>query len=65
MRKKRRRVKQTAPLEERINALAQDLREQALTTPPGEALDEILRRLEAVEGGLDMVEFLAARPNKC
>ena len=65
MRKKRRRVKQTAPLEDRIGALADGLREQARTNPPGEALDEILHRPEAIEGGLDMVELLAARPNKC
>lgn len=54
----RRRVKQTSPLEIRLAAEAERLREEAKTLPPGAARDEMLRKARQAETGSQMSEWL-------
>ncbi|MFK4506857.1 hypothetical protein LPJ38_27870 [Bradyrhizobium daqingense] len=54
----RRRVKQTDPLEARLAAEAERLREQAKLLPPGVARDELLRKARQAETGSQMSEWL-------
>jgi hypothetical protein len=61
MSNKRRRFKQTTPLEERITAAAEALRDKASALPAGDQRDAVLRRLESIEAGRDIVDFLIVR----
>lgn len=61
MSNKRRRFKQTTPLEERITAAADALREKASALPAGDERDALLRRLDSIEAGRDIVDFLIVR----
>ncbi|MBR0703880.1 hypothetical protein JQ599_28515 [Bradyrhizobium diazoefficiens] len=54
----RRRVMQTDPLEIRLAAEAERLREEAKSLPPGAARDEILRKARQAETGSQMSEWL-------
>jgi hypothetical protein len=55
---KRRRIKQTDQLEERLAAEATTLREQARTMKPGEARDKLLRKARQAETGSHMSAWL-------
>jgi hypothetical protein len=55
---KRRRLKQTASLEERLTEDTEQLREQAKTLPPGASLDHVLRRIRQNETAAHMSEWL-------
>lgn len=55
---KRRRVKQTSTLVERLLYDKQDLREQATKLPPGRALDEVNRRIRRNETAAHISEWL-------
>jgi hypothetical protein len=54
----RRKSKQTDPLEARLAAEAERLREEADSLPPGAARDEILRKARQAETGSQMSEWL-------
>ncbi|MCK1419296.1 hypothetical protein IVB14_29920 [Bradyrhizobium sp. 180] len=54
----RHRSKQTDPLEIRLAAEAQRLREEAKALPPGAARDEMLRKARQAETGSQMSEWL-------
>jgi hypothetical protein len=47
--KRRRRVKQTSSLQDRIAHFAKSLREKALSTPPGATRDDLLKRAYKAE----------------
>jgi hypothetical protein len=55
---KRRRVKQTDSLEDRLAELAKRLREEAEMLPAGLARDDTLRRARQAETGSHMSEWL-------
>lgn len=55
---KRRRIKQTDILEERLAAEAKRLREQADLLPPGTLRDEVMRKARQAETGSHMCEWL-------
>jgi hypothetical protein len=57
---RRRRVKQTLSLEERLAEEARRLREQAKTLPPGTERDEIIRKARQAETGSHMTEWLTS-----
>ena len=59
--KRRRRVKQTYSLEERIAQEAERLREQAKNLPPGRERETMLRKVRQAEAGLHMSEMLRLR----
>lgn len=54
----RHRSKQADPLEIRLAAEAQRLREEANALPPGAARDEMLRKARQAETGSQMSEWL-------
>jgi hypothetical protein len=54
----RRKSKQTDPLEARLAAEAERLREEADSLPPGAVRDEILRKARQAETGSQMSEWL-------
>ncbi|UPK24403.1 hypothetical protein [Bradyrhizobium sp. 195] len=54
----RRRVRQMDPLEIRLAAEAERLREEAKLLPPGAARDEMLRKARQAETGSQMSEWL-------
>jgi hypothetical protein len=54
----RRRVKHTDPLETRLAAEAERLRDEAKALPPGAARDEMLRKARQAETGSQMSEWL-------
>ncbi|WP_375308284.1 hypothetical protein WI560_12705 [Bradyrhizobium sp. A11] len=54
----RRKSKQTDPLEARLAAEAERLREEADSLPPGAARDEMLRKARQAETGSQMSEWL-------
>ncbi|WP_082770644.1 hypothetical protein [Bradyrhizobium sp. CCH5-F6] len=54
----RRRSRQMDPLEARLAAEAERLREQAGSLPPGPARDEMLRKARQAETGSQMSEWL-------
>ncbi|MBR0816199.1 MULTISPECIES: hypothetical protein [Bradyrhizobium] len=54
----RRRERQMDPLEIRLAAEAERLREQAELLPPGATRDEMLRRARQAETGSQMSEWL-------
>ena len=53
-----RRAKPTDPLEIRLAAEAERLREQARSLPPGARRDEMLRKARQAETGSQMSEWL-------
>ncbi|MCK1518351.1 hypothetical protein IVB22_38920 [Bradyrhizobium sp. 190] len=55
---KRRRFKQTRPLEERLAGEAMRLREQARTLPHGRLRDEVERKAIQVEAAYEVTELL-------
>ena len=55
---KRRRFKQTDPLEERLSAEAIRLRDEARLLPPGAVREQVLRRARQCETGAHMSEWL-------
>lgn len=55
---KRRRFKQTLPLEERLAEDTEQLREQAKLLPPGNTLDQVLKRIRQNETAAHMSEWL-------
>ena len=55
---KRRRFKQTVPLEVRLAEEARRLREEAESLPPGPVRDDALRRARQAETGSHMSEWL-------
>ena len=57
---KRRRVKQTRSLEERLAEEAKLLREQANSLPPGVERDHALRKARQAETGSHMSEWLTS-----
>ncbi|WLA66243.1 hypothetical protein [Bradyrhizobium diazoefficiens] len=57
---KRRRVKQTRSLEERLAEEAKRLREQANSLPPGIERDHALRKARQAEIGSHMSEWLTS-----
>ena len=57
---KRRRVKQTRSLEERLVEEAKLLREQANSLPPGVERDHALRKARQAETGSHMSEWLTS-----
>ncbi|MBR0868497.1 hypothetical protein ACVIWV_008903 [Bradyrhizobium diazoefficiens] len=57
---KRRRVKQTRSLEERLAEEAKRLREQANSLPPGIERDHALRKARQAETGSHMSEWLTS-----
>jgi hypothetical protein len=54
----RRKSRQTDPLEARLAAEAERLREEADSLPPGAARDEMLRKARQAETGSQMSEWL-------
>jgi hypothetical protein len=57
--KRRRRIAQTDPLEQRLLAEAQRLREQARQLPPGTDRTALLRKARQTEAARDVSEWLA------
>ncbi|WP_050421282.1 hypothetical protein [Bradyrhizobium tropiciagri] len=57
---KRRRVKQTLSLEERLARRANELRERALTLQPGTEKEALLKLARQAEIGAGMTEWLRA-----
>ncbi|HEV2157119.1 hypothetical protein [Bradyrhizobium sp.] len=55
---RRRRFKQTVPLEERLAEEAKRLREKARSLPPGPQREDALRRARQAETGSHMSEWL-------
>jgi hypothetical protein len=55
---KRRRFKQTQPLEERLAQNVAQLREQAEMLPPSRARDEVVRRIRQNEAASHLCEVL-------
>ena len=55
---KRRRFKQTLTLEERLAEDTEQLREQAKLLPPGNTLDQVLKRIRQNETAANMTEWL-------
>jgi hypothetical protein len=57
---RRRRFKQTQPLEQRLSLEAEKLRKQAKETPPGIARDSLIRRARQAETASHMTEWLTS-----
>jgi hypothetical protein len=57
---KRRRVKQTTTLEDRLAAEAQRQRAKAATMPPGPDRDDILQRAQEIETTAQLSGWLSA-----
>lgn len=55
---RRRRIKQTTPLEERLAREAKHLRENAARQPPGIKRENLLRKARQCETGAHMSEWL-------
>ena len=62
MKRRRRRVKQIYPLEERLAEEAKELRERAKALPPGPEREVLLRRARHDEAAAHMTEWLMSRP---
>jgi hypothetical protein len=56
----RRRVKQTAPLDERLAEMAQQLRDEAAALPPGEAREEIERKFRQAEIAANITRWVSS-----
>jgi hypothetical protein len=57
---KRRRVKQTSPLDQRLADQAQRLRKEAKGTPPGVERERLLRRARQAEAAAHMEQWLTS-----
>jgi len=57
---KRRRVKQTSPLDQRLADQAQRLRKEAKGTPPGVERERLLRRARQAEAAVHMQQWLTS-----
>jgi hypothetical protein len=62
--KKRRRVKQTVGLEERLALQARDDRERARSLPPGREREDLLRHARRIEEATRMTEWLTTPSTK-
>jgi hypothetical protein len=62
--KKRRRVKQTVGLEERLALQARDDRERARSLPPGREREDLLRHARRIEEATRMTEWLTTSSTK-
>lgn len=62
--KKRRRVKQTVGLEERLALQARDDRERARSLPPGREREDLLRQARRIEEATRMTEWLTRPSSK-
>lgn len=60
MTKRRRRVRQIQPLEERLAREANDLREEAKALPLGPRRDALLRKARQDETAAEMTEWLTS-----
>lgn len=60
MKKKRRRFKQTASLQERLMAFAEDVREQASTLPPGPEREDLLKRARRADTAAHIDEWASS-----
>ena len=58
MTQRRRRVKQSSPLENRLAEEAKRLREEARALPPSAKREELIRKARQAEAGSDMSEWL-------
>ena len=57
---RRRRVKQTSPLDQRLTDQAQRLRKEAEGTPPGIERERLLRKARQVEAAAQMEQWLTS-----
>ncbi|QPF81730.1 hypothetical protein IC762_18085 [Bradyrhizobium genosp. L] len=57
---KRRRLKQTQTLEERLKERAKELRDRAKAMPPGAEKEALLKRARQAETGAQMSDWLRA-----
>lgn len=62
--KRRRRIKQTVGLEERLAAQARDDRERARSLPPGREREDLLRHAGRIEEATRMTEWLTTPSSK-
>lgn len=62
--KKRRRVKQTVGLEERLAGQARDDRERARSLPPGKEQEDLLRQARRIEEAARMTRWLTTPSSK-
>ncbi|MTV11965.1 hypothetical protein FDV58_33560 [Bradyrhizobium elkanii] len=62
--KRRRRFKQTVPLEVRLARQARNDRDHARKLPPGRERDELLRRARRAESASCMAEWLTSTNRK-
>jgi len=60
MTQRRRRVKQTRSLEERMAEQAAKLKEQANRLPPGQEREELLKRARVAETGAHLSDWLTS-----
>jgi hypothetical protein len=56
----RRRIKQSAPLDERLAKIAQQLRDEAAALPPGIAREEIERKLRQAEIAANITRWVSS-----
>jgi hypothetical protein len=61
---RRRRVRQTVSLQDRLAQRARDDRDQARRLPPGREREELLRRARRAESASQMTEWLSFPPSK-
>jgi hypothetical protein len=62
--KRRRRVRQTVSLQDRLAQQARDDRDQARRLPPGREREELLRHARRAESASQMTEWLTFPPRK-
>jgi hypothetical protein len=62
--KRRRRVRQTVSLQDRLVQQAREDRVQARSLPPGREREELLRHARRAESASQMTEWLTFRPSK-
>jgi hypothetical protein len=56
----RRRVKQTSPLEDRLEEMAEHCRQKAAHLPPGAERDELIRKARQAETALHLSEWVTS-----
>jgi hypothetical protein len=61
MTKKRRRVKQSRPLAERLYQFANDVRDQARHLPEGDARNQLLEKAQVTERAIELETLLSSR----
>jgi hypothetical protein len=62
--KRRRRVRQTVSLQDRLSQQAREDRDQARSLPPGREREELLRRARRAESASQMTQWLTFRSGK-